>query len=116
MTTTITRWTGFDSSNKPVVLGGTDSDGKRVGFIDADGLCWESVRERDLLLTSARYNDALIERKRNPNAPPAVVGYIARVTCLDKNNRGDAIKYALAMNDPNAPVNRAIAAYVATRK
>lgn len=51
------RTTGTDSHGNPVALGGIDSDGELVGYIDGDGNCWTSRRERQVALNSGRIID-----------------------------------------------------------
>jgi hypothetical protein len=40
------RVAGIDSRRQPVRLGERDTDGHVVGYIDEDGLAWQSLAER----------------------------------------------------------------------
>jgi hypothetical protein len=53
------RCVGIDASGATVRLGERDCDGRRVGFIDADGLAWESLRECLVATAAARIAEAL---------------------------------------------------------
>ena len=37
-----------------------DSAGYQIGYIDEEGCCWESCRERDLAITEGRVRDGVI--------------------------------------------------------
>lgn len=50
---------GHDSNGGQVFLGGLDSEGRRVGFIDSDGLAYESLEERDKIRSEAAVENAL---------------------------------------------------------
>ena len=56
------RTAGVDSSGEPVRLGERDSGGHIVGYIDEQGLAWESLRERILAISGARLAEALAVR------------------------------------------------------
>ena len=49
---------GRDGYGKAVSIGGTDTDGHPVGYIDSDGLSWESRRERDAAIAFGRFDEA----------------------------------------------------------
>ena len=49
---------GLDVSGVPRKLGDLDDMGVLIGYIDHDGLCWESSEERDTAVVSARYSEA----------------------------------------------------------
>lgn len=53
------RTAGIDSHGQPVRLGEYDSTGHLVGYIDDDGLAWESLRERILAVCGHGLEDAL---------------------------------------------------------
>lgn len=53
-----TRKAGLDTNGEVKRLGETDSLGYQVGWIDEDGCCWESVRERDIAIATGRWLDA----------------------------------------------------------
>lgn len=48
---------GHDSAGFPIRLGEIDSDGRFVGYIDEEGLAWESRLERDSAVTVGRFGD-----------------------------------------------------------
>ena len=60
----MTRKTGHDSHGRPVTIGDTDDDGRRVGFIDREGLVWESRRERAGAIASGRFTEAVLAHER----------------------------------------------------
>jgi hypothetical protein len=53
------RTAGVDSSGEPVRLGERDSGGHIVGYIDEQGLAWESLRERIVAVSGTRLAEAL---------------------------------------------------------
>lgn len=53
---------GHDSNGHPVKIGERDSDGHPVGYIDAEGLAWESKAERDEAVGAGRLLDAMREQ------------------------------------------------------
>ena len=53
------RTAGVDASGQPVRLGERDSGGRIVGFIDEQGLAWESLRERIVAVQGNRLAEAL---------------------------------------------------------
>lgn len=55
---------GTDSHGVIVELGGTDTDGHFVGFIDSTGHAWQSRREHDTAITAGRFRDAWIKYNR----------------------------------------------------
>lgn len=104
-----TKTTGRDSHGNAVTLGGRDTDNVPVGFIDGDGLGWESVRERDLAVTAGRYLDAMIAWKRDCGGEIVRRGAdgsvtilypnpwaIAKAVCLDPANVNDAADNAVS--------------------
>ncbi len=54
------RQAGLDSNGQPVKLGERDSEGYFVGWIDENGLAWESRRFRDEAVGCGRLLDAFI--------------------------------------------------------
>lgn len=52
------RQRGRDSGGHPRELGDRDSDGYLVGWVESDGLCWESRRECEVARASGSYADA----------------------------------------------------------
>jgi hypothetical protein len=60
----MTRKTGHDSDGKPISIGDTDDDGRRVGFIDREGLAWESRAERAGAIASGRFTEAEQDHER----------------------------------------------------
>lgn len=70
---------GHDSSGRPVRLGDRDSDGYVVGYIDGDGLSWESIWDRDRAVGSGRYLDALnLWRRGRRLRRPSALGFAVR--------------------------------------
>jgi hypothetical protein len=53
------RTAGVDGSGEAVRLGERDSGGHIVGYVDEQGLAWESLRERILAVSGARLAEAL---------------------------------------------------------
>jgi hypothetical protein len=53
------RTAGVDASGQPVRLGERDSAGHIVGYIDEQGLAWESLTERIVALHGGRLAEAL---------------------------------------------------------
>lgn len=84
---------GKDSHGNPVRLGEIDTGGYFVGYIDEDGLCWESVRERDCAIASGRFYDACIDWDRNgQQGPPPSKYAIAREHCIDPSSVMAAVR------------------------
>jgi hypothetical protein len=54
------RTAGVDSSGQPVRLGERDAAGHIVGYIDEQGLAWESLTERIVAVHGNRLMEALI--------------------------------------------------------
>jgi hypothetical protein len=53
------RTAGVDGTSQPVRLGERDSTGHLVGYIDGQGLAWESLAERIVAIQGSRLADAL---------------------------------------------------------
>ena len=53
------RTAGVDGSGEPARLGERDSGGHIIGYIDEQGLAWESLRERILAVSGTRLAEAL---------------------------------------------------------
>ena len=53
------RTAGVDASGQPVRLGERDSAGHVVGYIDEQGLAWESLTERIVAVKGNRLAEAL---------------------------------------------------------
>ena len=67
----IRKTLGTDGEGRTVAIGSTDRHGYRVGFIDRDGLAWQSRAERDGAVASGRYVEAALayqhgERRTRP--------------------------------------------------
>jgi hypothetical protein len=58
------RTEGHDSHMMPVKLGELDTDGVYVGYIDEEGLSWESREERDAAVGAGRISDLLNVRSK----------------------------------------------------
>lgn len=113
---------GQDTHGNPVTLGERDTDGIKVGFIDQQGLAWESIEERDLALTAGRYQDAIIawrssgkpwakiddKGKVSLHCPSAA--QIAAETCLSKANHRKAARAARRAIQQNRQIRAAIRA------
>jgi len=106
---------GLDSHGNPVRLGETDSDGFVVGFIGADGTCWESITERDVATTCGRFMDAWNAWNRcggllgtEPDA-----SCIAQRECIHPNSIELATAEACSQIDFKDPVSRAMMGRIA---
>lgn len=69
----------IDPDGKPVELGGTDSQGYFVGYIDENGHPWESRHERDVATGSGRCLDAFHDYNRHGGVlgnPPDFIAII----------------------------------------
>ena len=53
------RTAGRDGSGEPLRLGERDSSGHIVGYVDEQGMAWESLRERILAVSGTRLAEAL---------------------------------------------------------
>jgi hypothetical protein len=53
------RTAGIDSHGQPVRLGERDSSGHLVGYVDEQGLAWESLGERIVAVYGHRLADAM---------------------------------------------------------
>ena len=53
------RTAGIDSGGEPARLGERDSSGHLVGYIDADGLAWQSLTERIVAVEGQRLAEAM---------------------------------------------------------
>jgi hypothetical protein len=60
------RTAGIDGSGQPVRLGERDAGGHIVGYIDPDGLAWESLIERIVAVQGGRLAEALALRYDDP--------------------------------------------------
>lgn len=55
------RESGWDLYGNQVELGDTDSDGHFVGYIDDQGVSWESKCERDCAIVAGQFFDAWVQ-------------------------------------------------------
>ena len=96
---------GWDINGQPVDLGGTDSEGREVGYIDESGLAWESLKERDIATTCGRYLDAWIVWNRSGGVlgPEPDPEEFARQECLDSENIEAATQAAALETNPGDP-------------
>ena len=83
------RVAGIDSHRQPVRLGERDSDGHVVGYIDEDGIAWESLAERIVARRGGRLFQALKLPPEDPlrdrlieealaDVPDELIGDVAR--------------------------------------
>jgi hypothetical protein len=83
------RAAGVDSSGEPARLGERDSSGHLVGYIDADGLAWQSLGERIVAVEGQRLAEAMALRYDDPRrdrlmdqvlakVPDELIGEVAR--------------------------------------
>jgi hypothetical protein len=83
------RSAGIDSGGQPVRLGERDSSGHLVGYIDEQGLAWESLTERIVAQLGGRLLEALALPYDDPQrdrlmeqllaeVPDELIGDIAR--------------------------------------
>lgn len=71
-----------------------DSAGYQIGYIDEEGCCWESCRERDLAITEGRFRDGVIYWNRGECESPPNALEIAKRECRDPDNIEEAAKAA----------------------
>lgn len=97
-------------------LGGFDCDGYFIGYID-DGTCWESVRERDVSITTGRFEEAW----NRWNCCGGVLGAepspedFARIYCREIDSIEEAIRECQNRIDPDDILNREVSARIAAR-
>jgi hypothetical protein len=83
------RTAGVDSSGEPARLGEHDSSGYLVGYIDADGLAWQSLIERIVAVEGQRLAEAMALPYDDPRrgrlmdqilakVPDELIGEVAR--------------------------------------
>lgn len=77
------RDAGWDSHGVPVGIGDTDTDGYYVGWIDEEGIAWESVRERDVAIVCGKWRDAYREAATKFTKPPRHPLWFAIRHCRD---------------------------------
>jgi hypothetical protein len=100
------RAEGVDGSGEPVRLGERDSGGHIVGYIDEQGLAWESLRERILAVSGARLAEALAlpyDDARGDEVLEAVPGCSSRSPEKQPDNSGSL---SLGVNSAAASANR----------
>jgi hypothetical protein len=73
------RIAGIDGLGRPVRLGEFDSQGYLVGYIDEDGLAWESLRERIVAICGNRLADAMALPYEHPGRDQAMKRAMADV-------------------------------------
>jgi hypothetical protein len=109
---------GRNSGRTTRSLGDTDSMGHFVGYIDEEGGCWESCRERDLTLTCGRYRDAWYEWNRSGgvlgNKPDA--RKIAESVCRETASIDEAVREAEGEFDPTSPFSLLTMGVIALKK
>jgi hypothetical protein len=67
---------GLDTNGQPVRLGEFDSDGHIVGYIDNDGLSWESEKECYIAIAVGRIGDHI---KAHGTMPPDWADLMSRI-------------------------------------
>lgn len=80
--------TGHDSHGNLVTLGGVDTDGQPVGYIDAEGLAWESRAERDAAVGAGR----LLEAMREQPIGLDVIGVLDTGDVLPEHRQGALVE------------------------
>lgn len=108
----VTQLRGYDSHGKPVTIGDRDTDNVLVGFIDEDGLAWESAYERDLAVTAGRYSDAMIAWKRDHYPEFVRKGDDGKVTILYPNPWAIAKAVCLDAQNVDAAADAAVKAHL----
>jgi hypothetical protein len=94
------RTAGVDSSGQPVRLGERDSSGHLVGYIDDNGLAWESLPERIVAVHGQRLAEALALGYDDPlrdllmedvlaEVPDELIGDVAREAACQLWLRGE---------------------------
>jgi hypothetical protein len=73
---TSTRVAGLDTCGEVVRIGEMDTDGKPVGFIDENGLAWESAEEKVIATCAGRFCDALGRWQRHEGEMPVLMDYL----------------------------------------
>jgi hypothetical protein len=73
------RIAGIDSHRQPVRLGERDTDGHIVGYIDEQGLAWESLAERIVALHGGDLAEALALPYEDPRRDPLMDEVLADV-------------------------------------
>lgn len=90
----IGRTAGVDANGQPVRLGEFDSMGHIVGYIDEEGSCWESLRERDCSTTAGRFEEAMTLFRRGESTVRPDPDEFAREHCKDPGNHEEAAREA----------------------
>jgi hypothetical protein len=62
-----------------LTIGDTDCGGRIVGYIDPDGLCWESEFERDVAVGAGRVLDGITKWDDFPVTPEKLVTILDQV-------------------------------------
>lgn len=73
------RTAGVDSSGEPARLGERDSSGHLVGYIDADGLAWQSLTERIVAVEGQRLAEAMVLPYDDPRRDRLMDQVLAKV-------------------------------------
>jgi hypothetical protein len=96
---------GQDSAGESVLLGEKDSQGQTVGFIDNDGLAYQSIFERDLIRCQEAIEDELRAwLERGFADPPVYPQEVAERTALEP--LGKALRqgiHAAFRDQPSSP-------------
>lgn len=112
------RSEGYDAEGEPVQLGDIDGLGYYVGWIDEDGLAWESRCEREITLSSGAFRDDWMRWNRCGGLvgnEPSPIPYIRDYCSPDSED--EALRECEETISPDCPVNKMTserAAYYAT--
>jgi hypothetical protein len=108
---------GKDAGGVVRELGDTDSMGHFIGWIDTDGSCWESVRERDCALTAGRFREAMSDWNRTGGLlgeKPEARKFAERV-CVSPDSVEEAVRDAESWFDPDDSFARIVMAAQAAK-
>lgn len=86
------RKEGRDSHGMPVSLGEEDTDGFVVGYIDHEGLAWESREERDRAVGAARIEEEYFNVAKAGKLPSQTLEDVLDAALVLKENRYAACK------------------------
>ena len=73
------RTAGIDGSGQPVRLGERDSSGHLVGYIDEQGVAWESLTERIVAIDGQRLAEAMALQYDDPRRDRLMDNILAEV-------------------------------------
>jgi len=82
---------GVDVNGNPVKLGEFDSMGHIVGYIDDEGNCYESIRERDCCVSAGRFHDQVVAFRRGEREDMPDPTAVAKANCMEEANVPHAV-------------------------